>query len=29
MEIQRMSEEFKITLNQASNDFEDQFEETF
>jgi len=29
MEIQRMSEEFKITLNQASNDFEDQCDETF
>jgi hypothetical protein len=29
MEIQRMNEEFKITLNQASNDFGDQCDETF
>lgn len=29
MEIERMSEEFKITLNQASNDFGDQCDETF
>lgn len=29
MEIERMSEELKMTLNQTSNDFRDQCDETF
>ena len=29
MEIERMSDELKITLNQTSNDFRDQCDETF
>ena len=29
MEIERMSEELKLTLNQSANDFRDQCDETF